>query len=415
MNVDSFWGIERSSSIAPARSEIVGRWESVELLDEGRLDLQPPVGRRVTIPQRHALGAGEPLLRARLADGSEVPLVSRLDDGSLQLAFDPDVAVAALIARGQYTRRRPLVTRLPFSYRRVPPSVRNVVRDLMTRRARALEGGYPAWPLEPSVESLRSIYLAARTAIEPLLARAPFWPAGKRFAIALTHDVDSADGLELAREIAAEETALGERSCWYLVGRDYPLDRAAIEDLRAGGSELGLHGAHHDNRIAFLDREEALAQLESCRTEVEALGMRGFRSPSMLRTPALYELLEDRFVYDSSMPDTGLLPERNGCGTVFPFRHGKLVVLPLTLAPDGQLLGQGLDPAAALAAWIAKAEWIASVGGLAMHLTHPERGFSAEPPMREAYRRFLDWTISRDDAWRATPAEIAEHWGGRGA
>jgi hypothetical protein len=415
VSVDSFWGIEPSASVARAPGAIVGRWESVELLDDERLDLRLPEARRVTLPQRRVLGAGRPLLRARLADGSEVSLVSLLDDGSVQLAFDPDIAVAALIAHRQYTRRRPLAARLPFNYRRVPAPVRNIVRDLMTRRAAALDDGHPAWPLEPSVETLRQIYLAARMAREPRIARTPFWPAGKRFAIALTHDVDSADGLALAREIAAEETARGERSCWYLVGRDYPLDHAAIDDLRAGGSELGLHGAHHDNRIAFLDREKAAAELDSCRADVEALGMRGFRSPSMLRTPALYELLEDRFAYDSSMPDTGLLPERNGCGTVFPFRHGKLAVLPLTLAPDGQLLGQGLDPAAALAAWIAKAEWIASVGGMAIHLTHPEPGFSAEAPMREAYRRFLDWTISRDDAWRVTPAEIAEHWGARGA
>jgi hypothetical protein len=66
-----------------------------------------------------------------------------------------------------------------------------------------------------------------------------------------------------------------------------------------------------------------------------------------------------------------------------------------------------------LAAWIAKAEWIAAVGGVAVHLTHPERGFSAEKPMRETYRSFMDWASSRHDAWLATPAEIIEHWRGR--
>jgi hypothetical protein len=174
-----------------------------------------------------------------------------------------------------------------------------------------------------------------------------------------------------------------------------------------------LHGSHHDNRIAFLEDGGAEAELDACRATIDELRMRGFRSPSMLRTPRLYEALEGRFAYDSSMPDTGLLPERNGCGTVFPFAHGSITVVPLTLPPDGQLLGRGLEPAEVLAAWIAKAEWIAGVQGAAVHLTHPEPGFSAEPAMRETYRAFMRWVSSRDDVWAATPAEIVDHWTSR--
>jgi hypothetical protein len=174
-----------------------------------------------------------------------------------------------------------------------------------------------------------------------------------------------------------------------------------------------LHGPHHDNRIAFLDAKHAAAQLDACAEVMDEHKMRGFRSPSMLRTPGLYGLLADRFAYDSSMPDTGLLPARNGCATVFPLTQ-RLSVLPLTLAPDGQLLGRGLGPDAVLATWIAKAEWIATLGGVAVHLTHPEPGFSADAPMRAAYERFLDWVAGRDDVWCATPVEIVEHWRSRG-
>jgi peptidoglycan/xylan/chitin deacetylase (PgdA/CDA1 family) len=415
VNLDSFWGLSSESPVFPVEGTAVARWETVELLDPERLGLSFQGPSRVVLPERRRLTSADPLLRGRLSDGQEVVLAARTDTGRVAVAFDPELAVAQLIARGRYTTGRPLTARLPFKYRRVPAPVRNLMRDLLTRRrAASLEEGYPLWPVEPAVELLRRVYLSLREAVEPGLSPVPFWPHGRRLAVALTHDVDSAEGLELAPEIAAEEAVRRHRSCWYLVGRDYPLDAAAIDELRSAGGELGLHGAHHDNRIAFLPEAEAAAQLEACRTDAEALDMRGFRSPSMLRTPTLYSVLEDRFTYDSSVPDTGLLPNRNGCATVFPFTHGRLVVLPLTLPPDGQLLGRGLDPSGVLAAWIAKTEWIASVGGVAVHLTHPERGFSAEEPMRDAYRSFMDWLGSREDVWLATPGEIVEHWKARG-
>ena len=407
MTTDAFWGLPPGGAVVPSQGEVTGRWEVVAASLNG-------APARITLPERRAVGPGGQVVTGRLESGEEVALAVRRDDGHIELAFDVDAAVAALIRRRAYTRARPLSARLPFRYRRVPAPVRNAVRNLLSRRAAARVGeGYPAWPVDPSVEVLRRIHLAARRIVDPGLEPTPFWPDGKQFALALTHDVDSGPGLQLAREVAAEEAAQGHRSCWYLVGSDYPLDPAATGDLRDAGGELGLHGSHHDNRIAFLEEGRAEAELDACSATIEGLGMRGFRSPSMLRTPRLYAALEGRFQYDSSMPDSGLLPERNGCGTVFPFRNGSLTVLPLTLPPDGQLLGRGLEPAQVLAAWIDKAEWIAGVHGAAVHLTHPEPGFSAEPAMRETYRAFLRWVSSRDDVWAATPAEIVDHWAAR--
>jgi peptidoglycan/xylan/chitin deacetylase (PgdA/CDA1 family) len=416
MSINSFWGIEPSTALTADAGPVVARWEAVGLRCDDAFPVDLPEPLWIVVPERRILATGQPLLRGRLRDGREVTLAVRQDDGRVTTAFDLDLAVRALIALGQYTERRPYAARLPFSYRRVPASVRNLIRNLLTRRqALTLDARCPMWPVEPSVETMRRIYLGLRRIIQPGLTTVPFWPAGKRFAIALTHDVDSAEGLRTARGVAREETDCGHRSCWFVVGRDYPLDRSALEDLRGVGSELGLHGVHHDNRLPFLTADRVAQELDACRADIEALKMRGFRSPSMLRTPILYAMLEGRFAYDSSMPDTGLLPSRNGCRTVFPFAHRRIIVLPLTLPPDGQLLALGLSPANALAAWIAKTEWIASVGGVAMCLTHPERGFSAEQPMRETYRGFMDWVSSREDAWRPTPAEMVDWWSRRSA
>lgn len=411
MSVARFFGIPQTDAIRVTDGPVAGRWETMELQEVDTLGLSGPLC--ISLPERRTLGRGRCIARARLASGVTVPLAVDGGNGVVELAFDPDAAIDALTGRAAYTARRPWSARVPFRYRRVPGPVRRLIRDAMTRRsASAIDTAWPAWPREPSVEVLRAVYLAARRTLEPDLRPRPFWPGGRRFAVAITHDVDSAAGLERSRAMAETEAGRGQRACYFVVGLDYPLHPAAMHDLRAAGAEIGLHGPHHDNRIAFLTEEEAASQLDACGEVIGEHSMRGFRSPSMLRTPRLYGLLADRFLYDSSMPDTGLLPARNGCATVFPLGQDPYV-LPLTLAPDGQLLGQGLSPDAVLAAWLAKAEWIAALGGVAVHLTHPEVGFSASASMLAAYQRFLDWVAERDDAWCATPLEIIEHWAAR--
>jgi peptidoglycan/xylan/chitin deacetylase (PgdA/CDA1 family) len=409
---DRFWGLPPGDRVAVGGGPPVAEWAPVLLDGDERAPADLAAGLAVTVPQLRAV-EGEPLVTGRLASGAAATLAARRADGTVELAFDPDAAVAALTERASLTPRPPLSARLPFRYRRVPEPLRRLVRSVLVRGRRRGAAGFPAWPVEPSVEVLRTIHLRARQATEPALSPAPFWPEGKRFALVLTHDVDSGDGLRIGEALAAMEQARGLRSTWYVVGRDWPVDSDRLDALRAAGHEIGLHDAHHDNRGPFLDPAQLGARLDECSDLIERHGMRGYRSPSMLRTDALYAALAGRFAYDTSIPDTGLLPAPNGCATVFPIRRGEMPVLPLTLPPDGQLAGMGLDAAEIARRWIAKAEWIARAGGIAMALTHPEPGFSAEPELQRAYERFLDWAAARDDAWHATAAEVHEQLAGR--
>ena len=418
LQVDRFWAIGPSARIhlptAIAGTGAPGRLVPLRL---GRCSLGdlPPEPSIIHLPEPLTAPRGAPLVTATHRDGSAVVLAARRGDGDVELAFHPDRAVRALAAEASPVGRRPAAARLPFNYRRVPRVVRTALRDLMARRrADALED-FPAWPVEPSVEILRRIYLLARRALEPGLEPAPFWPERRRFALVLTHDVDSAEGLALAPELAREEQERGLSSCWFLVGRDYELAEEAIGSLRDAGGELALHDVHHDNRGAFLAPAAIARRLDSVRQEVERFGMRGFRSPSMLVSEPLYDALEERFAWDSSVADSALLPVRGGGGTVFPSERGRLTVLPLTLPADGQLVGRGMPPERVLAAWIAKAEWVRSVGGTAMILTHPERGFTADAGMRAAHRSFLDWAAGQADAWRVLPTQLADHWRARAA
>lgn len=409
---DRFWGLGPDPRVVCAATASVGRWVTVQPHDLGL-----PAPGTATLPELRPV-SGEPVVSATAPDGSVVALAARRADGIVELAFDSDRAVEALIWRRALTPGRPLAARMPFNYRRVPAPVRRILRDLLTRRqASRLQDSdaFPAWPGDASVEAVRRIHLRARQAADATVMAAPLWPDARRYALALTHDVDSGGGLRVAAEMAEEETARGLRAGWYVVGREYHLDGDLMGRLRAGGGEIGLHDARHDNQIAFLEPAEMAARLDACRADIERFAIRGFRSPSMLRTAPLYEVLAGRFAYDSSIPDAGLLPARNGCATVFPFTRGSLPILPLTLPPDGQLLGRGLDGAGVIAAWVAKAHWVAELGGAAVHLSHPEPGFSADPEMRAAHRDFLDWVAeeARGDAWHATPGEIVEHWRAR--
>ena len=406
--VDRFWGLGPSTSVrAPGGAS--GTWERLEL-EAGPLGLDELAdGVAVTLP-RPMLIVGEPLLTGRRAGGEQVVLAARDPDGTVALAFDPDAAVEGLTTRAALTRAAPASARLPFHPHRVPPRVRRVVRDGLVALRRRRGAVFPAWPIEPSVEVARHAWLRARQLAEPGTEARPWWPDGKRFVLVLTHDIDSSGGQRVAGELAALEEERGLRSCSYVVGQDWPVDHGRLEALRACGHELGLHDAHHDNRGPFLERGALEARLDGCAELVERHGMTGFRSPSMLRTDALYAALSGRFAYDSSMPDTGLLPEPNGCATVFPIACGGVPVLPLTLPPDGQLRSLGLAPDEVVGRWIAKTEWIARAGGVAMLLTHPEPGFTAEPEMQRAYARFLDWAAARDDAWHALPSEVAARW-----
>jgi peptidoglycan/xylan/chitin deacetylase (PgdA/CDA1 family) len=403
--VDHFWGLPPTEAVKPGEGEQIAAWLHVQL-DGPSLGLPalPPV----LLPELRKVG-GVPIVTAVGADGDRLTLAAQRDDGSVELGFDPDEAVNALTTRAAMTPRPPMSARLPFPYHRVPRWVRRIARDVLVRRSSSNDAPFPAWPVEPSVEVIRRVVLEARRRVEPELEVPPTWPGGKRFALCLTQDVDTAAGVPVAVEMAAEQEARGLGGCWFVVGAGYELTDDATAALRSSG-EIGLHDLHHDNRIAFMGPDAIRTRLDEAAPLIEALGIRGFRSPSMLRTPSLYDALEGRFAWDSSMPDTGLYPARNGCATVFPFMRRDLVVLPATIPPDGQLLGRGLEPDEIVAAWRQKVDWIAAFGGLAVHLAHPEPGFSAEPRMRDAYRRFLDSVAERDDAWVALPSEIATHW-----
>lgn len=94
--------------------------------------------------------------------------------------------------------------------------------------------------------------------IDPCAGKPPAgfsgWPNGKKFCVVMTHDVDTARGVERCEQLMALEQEMGFRSSFNFVASDYNLPPALRHKLVEGGFEVGVHGLEH-NRKLYESRE----------------------------------------------------------------------------------------------------------------------------------------------------------------
>jgi peptidoglycan/xylan/chitin deacetylase (PgdA/CDA1 family) len=229
----------------------------------------------------------------------------------------------------------------------------------------------------------------------------------------MTHDVDTAEGMKLAGSVLDAMVDMGLKPCFFLVAHGYTWDEGFCDAVRQAGGEIGLHGDTHDNRIAYDSPENITKRLDSCRDKIRRHGIRGFRSPSLLVSDALYSEVGKRFAWDSSVPDTDtntLLGPRRGCATVFPFRRSGGLVLPTTMPADDRLLLMGLKGLDLVSVLRKKAQYVRETSGLCHFLTHPEPHLFGRPLLRDLYRALIEELLAEGDAWVATPSEVAAFW-----
>jgi len=290
---------------------------------------------------------------------------------------------------------RPLFSRLPFDYRRVPERVRaGLLRLAATRPA----PGFPTWPIE--------------TAIDERPSGIDY--AGKSFALLLTHDVDSRAELDLIEPIRRFERELGVVSSWgFVPDVSWPSDRvpAALEEE---GCQVYWHDLAHDAQLPWTTPEEVRLRIATIdATSTWARRITTFRSGQLLMSPSLLSVLSERFAIDLSIPDSergGPYGTVAGCGSVVPFRIGPLLELPMTMPQDYYLARVfGLKPRAIYDVWSAKLDHIARMGGVAVLNSHPVwinpvAGEAAR--MWAMYQRFVDVAVARDDVLVSTPDAV---------
>ena len=246
------------------------------------------------------------------------------------------------------------------------------------------------------------------------------WPNGKQFCLALTHDVESTIGRDQCLQLAELETSKGFRSSFNFVPEGYETPQKLRDRLSEMGFEIGVHGLRHDgflyrNRKTFQKRSrkinEYLKEWNCC----------GFRSPLMHYNLDWIGDLD--LEYDASTFDTDPFePQADGVGSIFPFLVRRssdergYIELPYTMVQDSTLFLFLQETS--IEVWKRKLDWVASKGGLAMLITHPDymQFDPAKPQLKqypvELYGELLDYVEERYSGkyWAALPREVAEFW-----
>jgi hypothetical protein len=350
---------------------------------------------------------GEPLLDSEKRVGS----VWYADDGSVVLPFDPGevvttfwseayttVTVGAGVGRARSAAMSAYYAARPLLPRSLQLGLRRAYSRVQARTT------FPRWPVETSLHDFQDLVLgwAASVAGSPVPWIAP-WPHERTWALVLTHDVETADGVRRIARLRDIELQTGHRSSWNFVPGRYHVQDALVAELQRDGFEVGVHGLHHDGRD--LDPEHLPRRLPQMRRHAERWGATGFRSPATHRGWSTMAALP--FDYDSSYPDTDPFePQPGGCCSWLPFPIGPVVELPITLPQDHTLFV--ILRARDGRAWLDKAERIRERGGMALLITHPD--YVEAGPVEDAYRQLLTHFADDPGVWRALPAEVARWW-----
>jgi len=244
------------------------------------------------------------------------------------------------------------------------------------------------------------------------------WPGGKEFALVLTHDVESADGVNKCRRLAALEIPFGFRSSFNFVPEKYHTPKELRDYLKNAGFEIGVHGLKHDGKL-YQSRQIFQERAKRINRYLKDWKAVGFRSPLMHHN---LEWIHDLDIeYDASTFDTDPFePQPTGVGTIFPFwksgQNGRgYVEMPYSLPQDSTLFLVLRERNIKI--WKEKLSWIAARGGMVLFIVHPDyMNFStpAEPHTYPAsfYEEFLRH-ISENYAgkyWHALPREVAKYF-----
>lgn len=263
-----------------------------------------------------------------------------------------------------------------------------------------------SWPMHESVENLPQDWTG--------------WPQDKQFALVLTHDIETARGVDSCLRLADLEENLGFRSVFNFVAEEYRVPYHVREELTRRGFEIGVHGLYHNSSL-FLSRKEFLRQAKRINEVLREWGAVGFRSPCMYHN---LEWMHDLDIeYDASTFDIDPFePQPDGMHTLFPIyisnptvKHS-YVELPYTLPQDFTLFVLMRNRKTNI--WEEKLDSIARNGGMALMLSHPDYMiFGGEKRHHlgygvELYHGFLKHILSvyKGRYWHVLPRDIARFW-----
>jgi len=268
--------------------------------------------------------------------------------------------------------------------------------------------------------------------IDPHTATAPKgwqgWPDNKKFALIISHDVDTQEGHDKCYPLMEIEERLGFRSSFNIVPEKYPVSEGLINDLKNRGFDVCAHGLNHDGKLFFSKK------IFDCRAKrinhyLQKWGAKGFTSPSMLCNLDWMHALD--ISHSTSTFDTDPFePQQHPVKTIFPFwvknasaiqrypnqRPSGYLELPYTLPQDFTLFI--LMKEKNIHIWKKKLDWIARNGGMALFNSHPDyMNFNEQKNGPEEYSvthytEFLEYIKSKykDQYWHVLPRDMVHFW-----
>ena len=246
------------------------------------------------------------------------------------------------------------------------------------------------------------------------------WPGEKRFAFILTHDVETDIGQKRCLELMNIDQKMGFISSFNFVPERYNVSEEIRTTLVDHGFEVGVHDLNHDGKL-FKSRDIFMVKAQRINRYLKSWGSVGFRSGAMHHH--LDWIHELDIEYDASTFDIDPFePQPDGVGTIFPFwvtRDDSLdgyVELPYSLPQDFTLFV--LLQEKNINIWKKKLDWIASNGGMALLITHPdymsfqktkENQFEIYPV--EYYRELLRYVHDKyaGEYWNDVPKNVARY------
>lgn len=300
-------------------------------------------------------------------------------------------------------------------YYTLRPFLPVAVRKHAQRRAllRRDVSGFPAWPIDRTVERIfeRILALALKKGPRKAVPFIWFWPEGKSSCILMTHDVEEESGLCFCDTLMRRDDEYDIPASFQLIpGARYRAGVSKVSELRRRGFEVNIHDWTHDgllysNYKVFLERAR---KINACAASWRA---EGFRSGALYRNTDWYEALT--VSYDMSIPASGRMDaQAGGCCTTLPWFIGPILEIPVTMTQDYTLFHILNEYSTEL--WEQELAELVDAHGLASFIVHPD--YVRERRAWRVYRQLLEHICrlrSESNVWVTFPGEVNEWWRAR--
>lgn len=274
---------------------------------------------------------------------------------------------------------------------------------------------FPRWPVDRTVDQLfeRLMRLALHASPSDRIPFIWFWPEAKSSCAIMTHDVETAAGLEFSGELMDINDSFGIKSSFQIIpDARYVASKKTLSAMQERGFEVNVHDLKHDGHL-FDDHEQFQEAASRINDFAARFGSKGFRSGVLYRNQEWYNAF--RFSYDMSVPNVGHLdPQPGGCCTVMPYFVGDILEIPVTTTQDYSLfhvLGTYSQDL-----WREQIRQIMQQHGLISFIVHPD--YLDTPEARNVYTNVLSHLAElRAEAglWTALPGEVDTWWRQRSA